>query len=603
MRRVAIAVLIILLAGVSPDIALTEAESVVTYKTDPQGVRLTDYGSTFGGLGIQYNPVSIANYALDRWNKYQETSDQAYLDAFMNQAKWLHDNQRNDGTWKYTFNIPSYNLDAPWISCMAQGLGMQVLNYAYSINREQSYLDKAKLSIRPFSRSVKDGGVRSYFPDGIPWYEEYASDSTPVYKVLNGFMFALQGIASYLIGNGDEDATRILNEGLSSLSKKIDSYDAGYASYYDAAGHVNVNYNRVHVEQLMYLYKLTGNERLREYARIFDTYEPKAGIRASSVASGQQDPAILVDGKCFNGSTWERGSWAAQLQLDLGSSRPIEGVNFFFADRINVPSSIQMAVSADGISWSNIVDSALNPRWAYYPSDTKSMYIRMHYLKQPIKARFIRIILNQGSSKLIRLREIHPMYNQNASRFDRVGNSTRWNDIYINDWYYPYVRFFESSGLATGYADGSFRPGNPITRAELTVWISRAYGFKPVLPGSQGPIFPDIESHWARSYIEAVGDIGIVSGYPDGTFKPDALVTRAEIAKIIVGAGKLPLYPIAQFHFSDVSIGYWAIPYIEAAREAGIIKGYDGLVFKPDAHTTRAEATAILVRALNVPTL
>ncbi|HZD60064.1 MAG TPA: D-glucuronyl C5-epimerase family protein, partial [Anaerolineae bacterium] len=396
--------LVVLLIGMLPETAASQVDPLLAQKTDSQGVYLIDYGSSLGGLGTQYNPVSIANYALRLWNRYQETNNEAYLNSFMSQARWLHDNQYADGTWKYTYSIPVYRLNAPWVSCMAQGLGMQVLGYAYSVNNEQSYLEKAKLSLKPFGILVKDGGVRSYFPDGTPWYEEYASDSSPVYKVLNGFMSAIQGIAKYSASNKDEVANALLREGLSSLDKKIASYDAGYISYYDAAGHINIDYNRIHVEQLLYLYALFGNERFRMYAKRFDTYEPKAGIRASSLVQGQQDPAILVDGKRFNGSVWERRDQSAQLMLDLGSSTSVEGVNFFFADRVNVPSLIQMAISEDGRRWTNVAASAINARGAYYPIDTRDAYIRMHYLKQPQKARFIRIVLNQGPSKLIRLK-------------------------------------------------------------------------------------------------------------------------------------------------------------------------------------------------------
>lgn len=109
----------------------------------------------------------------------------------------------------------------------------------------------------------------------------------------------------------------------------------------------------------------------------------------------------------------------------------------------------------------------------------------------------------------------------------------------------------------------------------------------------------DIDGHWAKAAIEEGVRIGFIGGYPDGTFRPDDRVTRAEFAAMLVRALELPIGQGEAPDFSDAGgLPEWAVPYAAAAAAAGLIEGYDDGSFRAGAHITRAETAAILVRAM-----
>ena len=109
--------------------------------------------------------------------------------------------------------------------------------------------------------------------------------------------------------------------------------------------------------------------------------------------------------------------------------------------------------------------------------------------------------------------------------------------------------------------------------------------------------YPDIAVHWSKKYVESMGDKHIVAGYPDGTFKPENAVTRAEFAKLLVesmGYGSMTY----EGTFSDVDAADWHAECVAAAVANGIIKGYEDGTFQPDKSITRLEMTAMLSNAV-----
>lgn len=98
--------------------------------------------------------------------------------------------------------------------------------------------------------------------------------------------------------------------------------------------------------------------------------------------------------------------------------------------------------------------------------------------------------------------------------------------------------------------------------------------------------------------VEVLMGLGIVNGYPDGTFKPDNIVTRAEMAKLIVVALGLDEYATGTSKFPDMSGATWAQGFVNYASGLGIVKGYPDGTFRPSATVSYDEATAMIVRAL-----
>jgi len=166
-----------------------------------------------------------------------------------------------------------------------------------------------------------------------------------------------------------------------------------------------------------------------------------------------------------------------------------------------------------------------------------------------------------------------------------------------NHWAQDSIIKLAGQGIVTGYPDGAFRPDSPVTRAELVTILVKAKKYKVLdLPSS----FSDTQGHWASNFIETAVVNGLTMGYPDGTFHPDQPITRAEETAMMIRMLGLDEVKPETPSFSDVSSSFWAYGYIEQAKAQQIVTGYPDGTFLPDQRTTRAEACTMLVRALGL---
>lgn len=107
-------------------------------------------------------------------------------------------------------------------------------------------------------------------------------------------------------------------------------------------------------------------------------------------------------------------------------------------------------------------------------------------------------------------------------------------------------------------------------------------------------------SHWAYEQIQSLAKEKIVVGYPDGTFKPDNAATRAEFATMVIKALRQENSPLAEtFEFVDVPYSHWALNTIQRAQAFDLIKGFPDGTFRPEENVSKAEAVAILISAVN----
>lgn len=115
-----------------------------------------------------------------------------------------------------------------------------------------------------------------------------------------------------------------------------------------------------------------------------------------------------------------------------------------------------------------------------------------------------------------------------------------FNDV-SGHWAESWIEALKASGITAGYPDGTYRPGLPVTRAEMAVFLLKAkYGSGYSPPDPAGLSFVDISGHWAEAWIEQLKEEGITSGYPDGTYRAENQVTRAEMAVFLVQTFSLP---------------------------------------------------------------
>ena len=147
-----------------------------------------------------------------------------------------------------------------------------------------------------------------------------------------------------------------------------------------------------------------------------------------------------------------------------------------------------------------------------------------------------------------------------------------------------------------GYPDGTVQPGGYITRAEAsTIFFRLLTDATREEYWAVSNEYTDVkDGDWYNNAISTLSNAGIVSGYPDGTFRPNAPITRAEMSKIIALFAKLDK---TNDRFTDIA-GHWAEAYIRLAAGNGWIEGYPDGSFRPNQSITRAETVTMINRVL-----
>ncbi|MCR8642965.1 S-layer homology domain-containing protein [Paenibacillus sp. N1-5-1-14] len=170
--------------------------------------------------------------------------------------------------------------------------------------------------------------------------------------------------------------------------------------------------------------------------------------------------------------------------------------------------------------------------------------------------------------------------------------------IHFNDtdshWAANTVKLFTKLGVVKGYEDGTFRPNDSITRGEFAAIIYRVFG----LSSAAYTELLDVKGHWSEEAVTALSSNGIISGYEDGTFKPDSPITRAEIISIISKLVVLKTAP-SQDIFKDID-EIWNEEQIKAAASMGLVNGQSTDHFAPQSNATRGEALTMIMHVLEL---
>ncbi|MHB9095602.1 MAG: S-layer homology domain-containing protein, partial [Eubacteriales bacterium] len=160
--------------------------------------------------------------------------------------------------------------------------------------------------------------------------------------------------------------------------------------------------------------------------------------------------------------------------------------------------------------------------------------------------------------------------------------------------------------IITGITSSTYAPENKITRAQFATLIVRALGIES---NASKAVFSDVKAgDWFAGAVDAAVDAGVIKGYTDGTFKPNAFVTREEVAAMAVQALKVAgqdtsvtAEETGQYlaQFKDGSkIDSWARAVVAAAAKNGIIKGNTNGAFTPAGNSTRAESAVMIKNML-----
>ncbi|MDM5332153.1 S-layer homology domain-containing protein [Ureibacillus composti] len=162
-------------------------------------------------------------------------------------------------------------------------------------------------------------------------------------------------------------------------------------------------------------------------------------------------------------------------------------------------------------------------------------------------------------------------------------------------WAEKQIMFLAEKGWISGYSNGTYKPNNSLTRAQAATIISN---YLALTPTNESISFSDVDkAFWAFDPISLVAQHKIMNGVGDGRFSPNTILTRAQMAQIFYSAGfysKSVNNPMNSF--LDVEKNFWAYIAIETMKQEGIMAGYQDGRFGPNDFTTRAQMAAIIYK-------
>jgi len=245
---------------------------------DKTGIPQLDY---HGRIGLQYNPIAIAQYGLGNYNLWRNGNGPDCRSKFFLMADWLAENLQPTSkgltVWNHHFDWEYRDtLKAPWHSALAQGQGISVLVRAHKESSDAKYLDAARSAFASFQHSIADGGVAFTDEFGDLWFEEYIV--SPPTHILNGFVWALWGVHDYFLATQDTIARDLFTRGVHTLLHNLNRYDLGFWSLYEQSGTrlpmvASRFYHQLHIVQLRVMHRLTGE---REFLAVADRWESYA---------------------------------------------------------------------------------------------------------------------------------------------------------------------------------------------------------------------------------------------------------------------------------------------------------------------------------------
>ena len=256
---------------------------------DAYGIPLLDYR---GAIGLQYNPIAIAQWGLANYNRFSEARDETGRGKMLKAADWLCQNLEANAhglwVWNHYFDWEyRETLKAPWYSGLAQGQGVSLLLRVHGLTGDEKYRSAAERAFLPLTRIIEKGGVIVEDDDANFWIEEYLVN--PPTHILNGFIWALWGVFDFWLAQKHVTPRSVFDRGVNTLTRNLEKYDTGYWSLYEQSGTrlkmlASPFYHRLHIVQLRVMAKLTGNHRFDEVARQWERYAQHFANRTRALA-------------------------------------------------------------------------------------------------------------------------------------------------------------------------------------------------------------------------------------------------------------------------------------------------------------------------------
>ena len=256
--------------------------------TDGGGIPMLNYRGT---IGLQYNPIAIAQWGLGNFNLARRTGDGTAHRKFLLASDWLSSNLTPNAhgipVWNHHFDWEyRETLRAPWYSGLAQGQGISLLLRAHAETGAARHLDAANLAFRSFLASTGEGGITFTDAQGNLWFEEYLV--SPPTHILNGFIWAVWGVYDYALATGSADAKRLFDRAVETLKSNLHHYDLGFWSLYEQSGTrlpmiASAFYHRLHITQLRVTHRITGETIFDQYADRWQAYADSRSKRTRAL--------------------------------------------------------------------------------------------------------------------------------------------------------------------------------------------------------------------------------------------------------------------------------------------------------------------------------
>ena len=173
-----------------------------------------------------------------------------------------------------------------------------------------------------------------------------------------------------------------------------------------------------------------------------------------------------------------------------------------------------------------------------------------------------------------------------------------YTDLSRDDWAYDSIVALTKAGVISGDADQKVRPSDAVTRAELAKIVLGARGYEVDNAATLSATDAGDVADWAKGYVATAMAKGIIKGYEDGSIQPGKAVTRAELAVVIVRSIPATSNDTPR-SFIDVSADAWYAQDLECAKILGIVGGYEDGSFRGENLVTRREAFAMVSRMMD----
>ncbi|WP_017655713.1 fasciclin domain-containing protein [Fortiea contorta] len=194
--------------------------------------------------------------------------------------------------------------------------------------------------------------------------------------------------------------------------------------------------------------------------------------------------------------------------------------------------------------------------------------------------------------------------NANPNNTQAQTSGANLSDVGSDYWARPFIQALAERNVVSGFPDGTFRPNQPVTRAEFAVLIQKAFNQSPVRQLSAGGFRDVPANYWAAAAIQRAYETGFLSGYPGNEFRPNQQIPKVEAIVALTNGLRLTTSDaganvLSTYYTDAATIPSYAVNNVAAATQSNIVVNYPNVQqLNPLTPLTRAEATAILYQAL-----